>query len=48
MRKLIVLAVLALTCLLGQTTPTLGSIKKIFIDKMDNDLDQYLRAEFVK
>jgi hypothetical protein len=28
--------------------PDLKSIHKIFIDKMPNDLDQYLRAEFSK
>jgi hypothetical protein len=26
----------------------LGAVHKIFIDKLPNDLDQYLRAEFVK
>jgi hypothetical protein len=26
----------------------LKNIRKVFIDKMDNDLDQYLRAEIVK
>ena len=29
-------------------TPDLKAIHKIFIEKMTNDLDQYLRAEFVK
>lgn len=28
--------------------PQLNSIKKIFIEKMENNLDQYLRAEFTK
>lgn len=27
---------------------TLGTVKKVYIDKMANDLDQYLRAEIVK
>ena len=27
---------------------SLGSIKKIYVDKMPNDLDQYLRAEITK
>lgn len=31
----------------GQTTP-LGSVRKIFIEKMDYNLDQYLRAEISK
>jgi hypothetical protein len=29
-------------------SPDIKSIHRIFIDKMPNDLDQYLRAEFVK
>ena len=29
-------------------TISLGSIKRIYVDKMDNDLDQYLRAEIQK
>jgi hypothetical protein len=32
----------------GQAIPDLRSIHKIFIDKLPNDLDQYLRAEFSK
>jgi len=28
--------------------PSLKSIHKIYIDKMDNDLDQYIRAEVSK
>src|ERR1700704_3325248 len=30
------------------TTPSLGSVKRIYVDKMDNDLDQYIRAEIQK
>jgi len=30
------------------TAPDLYAVRRIFIDKMPNDLDQYLRAEFVK
>lgn len=33
---------------LAQTAPALGSVHKVFIDKMPTDLDQYLRAEFSK
>lgn len=33
---------------LGQNSQSLKSVKKIYIDKMPNDLDQYLRAEIVK
>jgi hypothetical protein len=32
----------------AQQTVTLHSVHKIYIDKMDNDLDQYLRAEIFK
>jgi hypothetical protein len=32
----------------GQNAQALKSVKKIYIDKMPNDLDQYLRAEIVK
>jgi hypothetical protein len=34
--------------LFGQDPPALKSIHKIYIDKMPNDLDQYLRAEVAK
>jgi len=46
----VLIAVVALTlCSFGQTpTPSLKSVKKIFIEKMDNDLDKYLRAEIIK
>lgn len=33
---------------LAQSAPTLQSIKKIYIEKMLNDFDQYLRAEIAK
>jgi hypothetical protein len=32
----------------GQETTSLASIRKIYIEKMPNDLDQYLRAEISK
>ena len=34
--------------LLAQSVSDLKSVHKVFIDKMPNDLDQYLRAEFSK
>ena len=35
--------------LAAQAPPiTLGSIKRIYVDKMDNDLDQFIRAEIQK
>ena len=38
----------AMGSLLCAQAPDLHSIHKVFIQKMDNDLDQYLRAEFTK
>jgi hypothetical protein len=32
----------------GRPTVTLGMVRKIYIEKMSNNLDQYLRAEFTK
>ena len=47
--KVLAAAFLLTMCSLSQTpTPTLKAVKKIFIEKMDNDLDKYLRAELVK
>src|SRR4051794_24735266 len=47
--KSIFAAALFCVCVLpGQTVTSLANVKKIFIDKMDNNLDQYLRAEFMK
>lgn len=31
-----------------QVPPSLKSVHKIYVEKMDNDLDQYIRAEFAK
>ncbi len=39
---------LCAAALLGQATPSLKGIQKIFIDKMPNELDQYIRAEITK
>ena len=47
MRTPLVVAVLSV-CLAFAQTPELKSIHKIYIDKLPNDLDQYLRAEFFK
>ena len=38
----------AMGSLLCAQAPDLHSIHKVFIQKMDNDLDQYLRAEFTE
>lgn len=43
-----VIIVLACACAFGQNAEVLRSIRKIFIEKMPNDLDQYLRAEISK
>lgn len=47
MRMLLVLA-FAVTQLTLAQEGDLRSVHKIFIDKLDNNLDQYLRAEFFK
>src|SRR5258706_867762 len=41
-------ASLCLSGAFGQEVQSLRSVKKIFIEKMPNDLDQYLRAEISK
>jgi hypothetical protein len=48
MRRLILVASLAAVSAFGQSAPSLASVKKVFIEKMPNDLDQYLRAEIMK
>ena len=48
MARLFTLLLLSIGMLLGQTPQDLASIKKIFIETMPNDLDQYLRAEIAK
>ncbi|MFN0106153.1 MAG: hypothetical protein ACKV2U_29190 [Bryobacteraceae bacterium] len=47
MTKVFALCVLLVPALFSQT-PDLRSVSKVFIEKMDNNLDQYLRAEFSK
>lgn len=45
----VTLGVPTLPALAGQETAVpLSAIRKIYVDKMDNDLDQYLRAEIQK
>ncbi len=48
MRSLLALAALCCVPFLSAQVTDLSSVHKIFIDKMPNDLDQYLRAEFSK
>jgi len=48
MRKLLCSILLCGFAAFGQDVPALKSIHKVFIEKMPNDLDQYLRAEIVK
>jgi hypothetical protein len=47
MRLLLAIA-LSVSPLALAETPDLKSVHKVFIEKMPNDLDQYLRAEFNK
>jgi hypothetical protein len=47
MRRWLALPIFALACSFAQASD-LSGVHKIFIDKLPNDLDQYLRAEFVK
>ncbi len=42
------LALITLASAQSPPIPDMKSIHKVFIDKMPNDLDQYLRAEFSK
>jgi hypothetical protein len=48
MRTLIAIAALSFASFLAAQSVELKAVHKIFIDKMPNDLDQYLRAEFSK
>jgi len=45
--KMLLVATLLSAAALAQV-PDLKSIHKVYIEKMDNNLDQYLRAEFTK
>jgi hypothetical protein len=45
--RALILVLAFVACLCGQVT-TLSAVKAIYIEKMANDLDQYLRAEFMK
>lgn len=43
------LALIALTAALASgQLPSLRSVKRVYVEKMDNNLDQYIRAEFSK
>jgi len=48
MKTLVVLLVVSAAAASAQPDEALRSIHKIVIDKMDNNLDQYIRAEFTK
>jgi hypothetical protein len=47
MRSLLVL-IFAVSALLAQSTERLADIRKVYVEKMDNDLDQYLRSAISK
>ena len=42
------LLLVSVLCLYGQDPLALKAVRRIFIEKMPNDLDQYLRAEIAK
>jgi hypothetical protein len=44
----LMLAFTALSASLFAQAPDIKAVHKVFIEKMDNNLDQYLRAEFTK
>ena len=46
--RVILIVAASLATIFAQQTTSLASIKRIYIDKMPNDLDQYLRAEISK
>lgn len=46
--KLVISLIGLMGALLLAEAPDLRSVRKVFIEKMDNNLDQYLRAEFTK
>jgi hypothetical protein len=48
MKKTLAAALFCASLLSAQDAPSLAGVRKIFIDKMENNLDQYLRAEMVK
>jgi hypothetical protein len=48
MKKILAAVLFCVGILPAQTVTSLATVKKIFIDKMENNLDQYLRAEFMK
>lgn len=48
MRTALILAIVACSATFSAQAQDLKSVHKIFIDKMPNDLDQYLRAELFK
>jgi hypothetical protein len=47
-RLLLLCVSLLLACVYGQDASALRAVKKVYIEKMPNDLDQYLRAEISK
>jgi hypothetical protein len=48
MKKLALAVALSIALSFAQDTPSLASIHKVYIEKMPNDLDQYLRVEIMK
>lgn len=48
MRSLFIAITMAAALAFAQTSADLKSVHRVYIDKLPNDLDQYLRAEFSK
>jgi len=46
--RLMAIAFLGAVAALAQSVPRLADVRKIYIDKMDNNLDQYLRSAISK
>jgi hypothetical protein len=47
-RIITIVCALLVCALCAQDVPSLSAVHKVFIEKMPNDLDQYLRAEIAK
>jgi hypothetical protein len=48
MKKLLAGLAVSVSLAVAQAVPDLRSVHKVFIDKLPNDLDQYIRAEISK
>jgi hypothetical protein len=46
--RLLVLLILCVVSIFSQTAPRLADVRKVYVDKMDNNLDEYLRSSISK